>query len=244
MSLNSYAVWRLIPLISANGKQQMAIDSWLLKQHRENNHPPCLRFYTWNPPAISVGVSQKRHIPQHWQKIIYQNQPLQIVKRPTGGRGVLHQGDLTYSVITSSSQGSVEEIYQEISQFLILGWQKLGVSLHLGKPKQQYLHSPNCFSLATNADLTDIEGNKFIGSAQLRQGKHILQHGSMLLRCDRTLYEQVFNSSPPQLKIPQDLALPQIVNGLVEAAAEYFQCRFQIQPLSAEEIRQIGRTRE
>jgi len=239
MPLNPSPVWRLIPLLGTNGELQMAIDSWLLKQHRENNHPPCLRFYTWNPPAISVGVSQKRHIPNHWQNIVYNGQPLQIVKRPTGGRGVLHQGDLTYSVITSYSQGSVEEIYREISQFLITGWEKLGVSLHLGKPKQQYLQSANCFSLATNADLTDSEGNKFIGSAQLRQGKYILQHGSMLWRCDRALYQQVFNSPPPQAKIPEDLSLPQIVNTLVKAAEDCFQCRFEIQPLSAEEIKEL-----
>lgn len=249
MFLNQKPIWRLIPLFCASGKLQMAIDLWLLKQHKEKNHPPSLRFYTWNPPAISIGVSQKRHIPPHWQNLTYENQPLEIVKRPTGGRGVLHQGDLTYSVVTSYSQGTVTETYEEICQFLILGWKKLGLSLHLGKPKQKYLNSANCFSLATNADLMDDKGNKFIGSAQLRQGKYILQHGSMMLKCDRTtslgdctLYEQVFNSSPPQINIPSGLILPKIVNVLVEAAAECFQCRFEIQPLSVEEITEITET--
>lgn len=196
-----------------------------------------------------LGLAKKRHIPPHWQNLTYENQPLEIVKRPTGGRGVLHQGDLTYSVVTSYSQGTVTETYEEICQFLILGWKKLGLSLHLGKPKQKYLNSANCFSLATNADLMDDKGNKFIGSAQLRQGKYILQHGSMMLKCDRTtslgdctLYEQVFNSSPPQINIPSGLILPKIVNVLVEAAAECFQCRFEIQPLSVEEITEITET--
>lgn len=239
MPLNVYPVWRFIPLLDASGELQMAIDSWLLKQHREKNHPPCLRFYTWNPPAISLGVSQKRHIPNHWYNIDYHGQLLQVVKRPSGGRGVLHQGDLTYSVITSCSQGSVAEIYGEISQFLITGWQELGVSLSLGKPKQPYLQSANCFSLATNADLIDSEGNKFIGSAQLRQGNFVLQHGSMLLRCDRTLYQKVFNSSPPLVKIPEDLLLSEIVETLVKAAGDCFQCDFEIQPLSAREIEEV-----
>ncbi|WP_330202694.1 biotin/lipoate A/B protein ligase family protein [Cyanobacterium sp. Dongsha4] len=249
MFLNQKPVWRLIPLFCASGKLQMAIDLWLLQQHKEKNTTPSLRFYTWNPPAISIGVSQKKHIPSHWQNLTYENQPLEIVKRPTGGRGVLHLGDLTYSVVTSYSQGTVIETYEEICQFLILGWEKLGLSLHLGKPKQKYLNSANCFSLATNADLMDDEGNKFIGSAQLRQGKYLLQHGSMMVKCDRTapltyrtLYEQVFNSSPPQINIPSGLIMPKIVNVLVEAAAECFQCHFEIQPLSVEEITEITET--
>ncbi|HSM82971.1 MAG TPA: lipoate--protein ligase family protein, partial [Nodosilinea sp.] len=89
--------WRLIPPIAAPGAVQMAIDTWLLDQHQRHGHPPTLRFYTWSPAAISLGVSQRQQIPEHWRGLRWQGQPVDLVQRPTGGRGVLHQGDLTYS---------------------------------------------------------------------------------------------------------------------------------------------------
>ena len=233
--------WRLIPLISVEGKLQMAIDSWLLNQHQNYGHPPTLRFYTWNPAAISLGVSQKHHFPHHWQNIKHNGRLIDLVKRPSGGRGVLHQGDLTYSLITSHCEGNLDEVYRYLCQFLILGWQKLGIDLHFGRPERQYLKSANCFSLATNADLVDSEGNKFIGSAQLRKGKYVLQHGSMVLNPDAHLYRQVFNCPPPQpnINIDRNLSLEKIIDALTESAKECFNCEFFTQPLSSEELQQI-----
>ncbi|MGI0481733.1 lipoyl protein ligase domain-containing protein [Geminocystis sp. CENA526] len=227
--------WRLIPLMEADGALHMTIDRWLLMQHEKYNHPPTLRFYTWNPPAISLGVSQKRHFPSHWHNIIYQGKPLDLVKRPSGGRGVLHQGDLTYMVVTSDLQGNLDQVYRQICQFLIRGWHKLGVDLDFGQPDKQYLQSANCFKLATNADLIDRNGNKFIGSSQLKKGKFVLQHGSMVLNPDIVLFQKVFNTMPPRPEIPV-LSLGSIVSVLTESAGEYFNCQFEIQPLTSEEI--------
>ncbi|HEY9649888.1 MAG TPA: lipoate--protein ligase family protein, partial [Coleofasciculaceae cyanobacterium] len=78
----------------------MAIDQWLLEQHRIGNHPPVVRFYTWASPTISLGYHQRRW-PVFWQQLTWQGIPLDLVRRPTGGRAVLHQGDLTYMVVTS-----------------------------------------------------------------------------------------------------------------------------------------------
>lgn len=231
--------WRFIPLISAEGKLQMAIDSWLLNQHQHHDHPACLRFYIWNPTAISLGVSQKHHFPPHWQNISHNGQLIDLVKRPSGGRGVLHQGDLTYSIVTSNCEGNLDQVYRYLCQFLILGWQKLGVDLHFGQPERQYLKSANCFSLATNADLVDHKGDKFIGSAQLRRGKYVLQHGSMILNPDRHLYQQVFNCTAPQAIVDRHLSLDQIINALKDSAQECFDCNLVTQPLSPEELQQI-----
>ncbi|BAQ62284.1 lipoate-protein ligase A [Geminocystis sp. NIES-3708] len=231
--------WRFIPLIEGHGKLQMAIDEWLLKQHQHHNHPPTLRFYTWNPVAISLGISQKHHFPNHWQNITYQGKSLDLVKRPSGGRGVLHQGDLTYAVITSNLEGNLDQVYRQICQFLILGWKELGIKLYFGEPKKLYLNSPNCFKLATNADLVNSHGHKFIGSAQLKKAKFILQHGSMMLKPDLKLFEKVFNSLPPQSIIPESLSLDEIINTLTKAAEKCFNCQFVIQPLSEEEMKEI-----
>ncbi len=237
---NKHSTWRLIPLLHANGELQMSIDNWLLDQHLHHNHPPTLRFYTWNPPAISLGVSQKRRFPTHWQNIHHHGQLIDIVERPSGGRGVLHQGDLTYTIVTSGCEGNLDQVYRYLCQFLILGWQKLGVNLHFGQPQRQYLKSNNCFALATNADLVDNRGNKFIGSAQLKKGKYILQHGSMVLNPDRDLYQKVFPSSKMTFsQINHNLSIETIVNTLVETATEYFNCELVSQPLQVQELEQI-----
>ncbi|MBE9222104.1 lipoate--protein ligase family protein [Cyanobacterium stanieri LEGE 03274] len=231
--------WRFIPLLNLSGKEQMAIDQWLLTQHQKCNHPPILRFYTWNQPTISLGFSQRKKYPPHWDNLQWQGKLIDIVKRPSGGRAVLHQGDLTYAVITSQFEGNLDEVYRQISQFLILGWQKLGINLSFGKPQRQYLKSSNCFALSTNADLIDDGGNKFIGSAQLKKGKFTLQHGSMLLEPQSELFEQVFHCLPPKQILSQIPSLNHIINTLLRAAEECFECEFIHQPLSAEEWRLI-----
>jgi lipoate-protein ligase A len=233
-----------LPVLDAPGAVQMAIDQWLLEQHRNHGHPPTLRFYTWNPPAISLGISQRRKFPEHWQHLTWRGQPVALVQRPSGGRGVLHQGDLTYAVVTSHIPGNLDQVYRAICQFLIEGWKSLGVALQFGQPDQQYLRSQNCFGLATNADLVDPQGNKFIGSAQLKQGKYTLQHGTMLLQPDPDLFQRVFHCSPPnpvyrQGGLISDLSVSDIAKALTAAAESCFHCRFVEQPLTPTEWQAI-----
>jgi lipoate---protein ligase len=227
--------WRLLPLIEASGQIQMAIDRWLLQQHQQGNHPPCLRFYTWSPVAISLGYHQ-RHYPDRWNELQWQGQKIDLVRRPTGGRAVLHQGDLTYMVVTSGLRGSRMQVYEAICQFLIAGWRSLGLELYYGQAGRGYIHNPNCFGTATQADLIDCNGNKRIGSAQLKRGDMILQHGSMVLYPDSDLFEQVFQEeAPPTLNLSSSLFLNQIINALTQAASEHFQVEWELQPLSTEE---------
>lgn len=231
--------WRFIPLLSAPGNLQMAIDKWLLSQHQHHNYPSILRFYEWHPVAISLGVSQKKSYPGHWHDLQWQGKSIDIVQRPSGGRGVLHQGDLTYSVISSQFEGNLDEVYRQISQFLIVGWGNLGLDLHFGAPHRQYLKSANCFALSTNADLVDSQGNKFIGSAQLKQGKFVLQHGSMVLEPDLELYQQVFGGGFTPYKRVNLPSCEEIMASLKGAAQLCFNCEFDCQPLTDEEMMMI-----
>ena len=184
-------VWRLIPILAASGSVQMAIDRWLLVQHESGKCLPTLRFYTWSPPAISLGYHQRQY-PEFWQNLIWKGQKLDLVRRPTGGRAVLHQGDLTYSVVTSGIRGNTIEIYTKICEFLIQGWRSLGIELYYGQAGRGYIHNPNCFGTATGADLVLADGSKLIGSAQLRKGGAVLQHGSIRLNPDVDLFIKVF----------------------------------------------------
>ena len=221
----------------------MAIDNWLLEKHRQQKSPPTLRFYTWNRAAISLGYHQKEY-PSHWQKLTWQKEPLEIIPRPTGGRAVLHQGDLTYAVITSAKRGRRLEVYQQLCQFLIVGWRSLGVELEYGKSTKEYVRHQNCFATATSADLITATGKKVIGSAQLRRGKAILQHGSMMLSTSPDLFTQVFaQSSPCNLLelIPgsQEQSIARIIEALTQAASLCFKIKLIEQPLSKSEWQDI-----
>ena len=235
---NERATWRLIPFLDASGEVQMAIDNWLLEQHRQGKHPPTLRFYTWTPGAISLGYHQQDY-PQFWQHL-----SLNIVRRPTGGRAVLHQGDLTYAVITSAIPGKRGEVYRYICQFLLDGWRSLGVKLSYGNASREYVNKHNCFATATNADLVTENGYKAIGSAQLRRRKAVLQHGSMNIEDNSALFIKIFNEPPPKnlltdISSSENRTVSHIVETLTEAAKDWFKINLVLQPLSPEEWQDI-----
>lgn len=232
----------------------MAIDRWLLEQHVLGLHPPVLRFYTWEPIAISLGYHQ-RQIPDAWAKLTWQGNRVELVRRPSGGRAVLHQGDLTYAVITSAMPIRRIEAYERLCKFLIAGWRSLGVTLNYGTVRRGYIHNPSCFGSATGADLVMPDGTKLIGSAQFRRGDAILQHGSMRLCPDPDLFKRVFDVPLEPLQLPWELgfsldhtqllpAITSIVDALTIAACECFGIHLVIQPLSEQERTAITETLE
>lgn len=236
----SKQVWRLIPLLEAAGNVQMAIDRWLLEQHQSGKHPPTLRFYTWSPAAISLGYHQRQY-PEFWQNLIWQGERLDVVRRPTGGRAVLHQGDLTYTVVTSGLNGDRLQAYQKICEFLIQGWRSLGLELQYGTAGRGYIHNPNCFGTATGADLILPNGAKLIGSAQLRRAGVILQHGSIRLNQDVELFTQIFGAASwTRVQLPENLSVEKIITALTAAASDCFEIELVVQPLSQREWQDLN----
>jgi len=235
MSVAGERHWRYIPAIATTGALQMAIDTWLW-YHSDR---PCLRFYTWQPAAISLGYHQ-RDLPDHWRSLVWRGQPLSLVRRPTGGRAVLHQGDLTYSIVAWGLGRSRRQVYQHLCQFLIQGWATLGYSLHFGSDVVlPYSQQPaNCFACATPTDITLAGGEKIIGSAQGWRGDRLLQHGSILLQPDPSLWQQVFGSTPPSLALPP---LENVQAALLNAFAEQWQVSLTPEPLTPAEWQEIKR---
>lgn len=220
--------------MEASGAEHMAIDSWLLDQHVKGLQPPSLRFYTWKAPTISLGYHQ-RQFPDHWNNLYYNGQPIELVRRPTGGRAVLHQGDLTYALVTSGLTGSRREIYRQLCQFLIEGWKELGIQLSFGGAGRDYIKNPSCFGTATSADLVMDDGYKLIGSAQVYRDGCVLQHGSIRLRPDSELFNSVFGealSLPTLIDITRINGLNRISSALIEAASQHFQIEFETQKLN------------
>ncbi|ALF53925.1 biotin--protein ligase [Nostoc piscinale CENA21] len=236
--MSNKQVWRLIPFLEASGNLQMAIDKWLVEQHHLRKHPPTLRFYTWSPAAISLGYHQRQY-PPAWENLTWQGKKLDLVRRPTGGRAVLHQGDLTYAVITSGLTGNRLQAYTKICEFLIQGWRSLGVELSYGTSGRGYIHNPNCFGTATGADLILPNGAKLIGSAQLKRGDVILQHGSIRLQPDAELFAKVFGTeSFNNVYLPY--SHEQIITALIAAAKDCFDMEIEVQQLSEWELQEIS----
>ncbi|WP_017713961.1 lipoate--protein ligase family protein [Prochlorothrix hollandica] len=231
--------WRLIPPLALSGAMQMALDHWLLSQHRQGHQPPSLRFYTWDPPALSLGYHQQRW-PSTWRSLTAPGQSLDLVRRPSGGRAVLHQGDLTYGLVTSGLGVGRSAAYGHLCQFLIQGWANLGIPLHYGQPHRDYGRNPHCFATATEADLLLEDGTKFIGSAQLWQGDAVLQHGSLALGLGGapSLFRPVFGQPWPVSSCrdrAQAWGQDVIIASLTTAASQVFGITLLPQPLTATE---------
>jgi lipoate-protein ligase A len=169
----------------------MAVDEAILEAHRQGMSSPTLRLYAFEPAAISFGQNQKIS-----EEIIRraQDRCFDIVRRPTGGRAVLHANELTYSFVASGEYGglspSVSGAYKEICRGLQSAFELLGVPLELGGSNVAYKQFQDCFHATTNSDL-HVGGKKMIGSAQLRRRDAVLQHGSILLSQEQTLMAEI-----------------------------------------------------
>lgn len=186
----------------------MAVDEAILQLHAEGKVPPTVRFYTWSPATLSIGYFQKALKEINLEEV--HKHGLGFVRRPTGGRAVLHDKELTYSVIVSEQHpkmpSSVTEAYKIISMGLLHGFQNLGlraemVSLASEEEKEKYSSpgSSACFDSPSWYELV-VEGKKVAGSAQTRQKGVILQHGSILLDMDVELLFSLLNFSSDRLK--------------------------------------------
>ncbi|MCO4850183.1 octanoyltransferase LipM [Bacillus vallismortis] len=184
--------WRFIDSGNANPAFNMALDEALLYWHSEKKIPPVIRFYGWNPATLSVGYFQNIKKEINFEAV--HKYRLGFVRRPTGGRGVLHDQELTYSVIVSEEHpempATVTEAYRVISEGILQGFRNLGLDAYFAIPRtekeKESLKNPRssvCFDAPSWYELV-VEGRKVAGSAQTRQKGVILQHGSILLDLD------------------------------------------------------------
>lgn len=189
--------WRFIHTGDRSPADNMAIDEAILNEISEGNSGPTVRFYGWNPATLSIGYFQKAIQEIDLERVAEEG--LGFVRRPTGGRAVLHDKELTYSIIVREDYpgipASVTEAYRVLSEGLLLGFRKLGlnaemVQLATEEDQKQYatLGSAACFDSPSWYELV-VEGRKVAGSAQVRNKGVLLQHGSILLDMDT---EQLF----------------------------------------------------
>lgn len=179
--------WYFVDSGHCSPAMNMALDEALMNWHRQGMIPPVLRFYGWQPAGLSVGYFQKVKGKIDLEGI--QKYGYELVRRQTGGRAVLHDNELTYSVIVSENHqdmpASVKEAYLIISRGLLEGFTNLGIQAEFAVPegKLDVAGSAVCFEEPSWYELI-VEGKKAAGSAQTRKKGIILQHGSIPIDVD------------------------------------------------------------
>lgn len=182
--------WRFVRTDACSAAENMAVDEAIMTACSEGKVPPTLRFYTWEPATLSIGYFQKAQEEVDFDAL--NQRKLGFVRRPTGGRAVLHDQELTYSMIVPESYPglpmNVTEAYRVLSIGLLEGFRKLGLDAKMARLDEEgtkfaAASSAACFDSPSWYELV-VEGRKVAGSAQMRQQGVVLQHGSILLEHD------------------------------------------------------------
>jgi len=162
------------------GEANMARDAELLERHRAGDDP-VLRLYRWDPPAVTIGYNQD---PGDFDAAAVAAAGYGLVRRPTGGRAILHAEELTYAVVGTSPGpifgNSLHSTYMKINEALLAFLRELGIEADVseGEPREE-MRGLVCFKSAGRHEV-HVGGRKIIGSAQRRRGDVFLQHGSIL----------------------------------------------------------------
>ena len=172
--------WRYLDTGALPGALNMAVDQAVLGFHANGKSPPTLRLYRWSPPAVSLGYCQKRH---NLDLAACRGLGIEVVRRPSGGRAVLHLGDLTYAVIAGTADGipsAVTAAYRLICDGLLQGFRLLGINARMGRGVIKPPPHEICFLRGALGSIEYLE-RKFVGSAQTWHASSMLQHGSVIL---------------------------------------------------------------
>ena len=197
------SLWFYFSDTSRTAAENMAWDELLFSKAEEIPGFTCLRFYGWKLPTLSFGRSQR------WQRV-YDPAELEriggeMVRRPTGGKAVLHWGELTYAVASSESRflenPSVHATYTLLSSALLRGLLHLGLRAEMvGKDPRGIVKTDlPCFSYPTRDEIV-LENLKIIGSAQKRSKFAFLQHGSIPVEDHRADYARLTRVEPSLLE--------------------------------------------
>jgi lipoate-protein ligase A len=174
-------IWRFLDTGALSPACNMAIDRALLAIHANGKSPPTLRLYQWRPPAVSLGYFQKRH---DLDLEACRRRGYEVVRRPTGGRAVLHLEDLTYAVIAGTAEGmpsAVTAAYHLIAQGLLHAFRLLGIEAKMGRERGDSQQKDICFLRCARGAIVHRQ-KKLVGSAQTWHASSLLQHGSIIVR--------------------------------------------------------------
>ncbi|MDT8903117.1 biotin/lipoate A/B protein ligase family protein [Anaeroselena agilis] len=217
--------WRVIDSGASSAAGNMAADEAIMLAHGAGEAPPTLRFYGWRPAAVSLGYFQRAAAEIDLDACHARG--IDVVRRLTGGRAVLHDAELTYSVVVREDfpgvPPTITGAYRWFSGGLLDGLKRLGVEAGLSIPPAAYGQgrrskhaSAACFDAPAQYELT-CAGRKLAGSAQVRKNGVILQHGSLLLRFDAAKVAAILRLPSPEARAATAAMLAGRAIGLEEA---------------------------
>lgn len=190
--------WRYIDTGPCTASFNMAADEAIAGSVRAGKQPPTLRLYGWERPSVSLGQFQ-RTADIDLQYCI--NNGIPLVRRPTGGRAILHNNELTYS-FSSRNEGlfscSLLDTYRQLSHAFKRAFEKTGLQVEIKNEHEtgrNLVRSPLCFKTTSYGEIV-FQGRKLIGSAQRRWINGFLQQGSIPYTIDDNLMEKVFRTRP------------------------------------------------
>jgi lipoate-protein ligase A len=225
--------WQLIiDQTPQRGSWNMAVDDFLFRSLGDDP-ATYLRFYRWEKPTVSIGRSQK--IEEVVDMDFCRANGIDIVRRVTGGKLVLHHREVTYSICSSDTEifsPKLVSSYRLISEALKQGLRKMGIESGLAKetPSSYSRGRLPCFSHPARDEI-ERQGKKIIGSAQKRTGKKFLQHGSIPLEKDESLlrYVSLLSEGKESIQMTslsealgRDVDFVWAVKHLTSGIAEYF----------------------
>lgn len=178
--------WRLIDTPPAPGAWNMAVDE-ALAASVAGGGAPVLRFYRWEPACLSLGRNQPAR--GRYDLAALAAAGIDVVRRPTGGRAVLHRRELTYSAAAPAALlGAPRQAYAAINRALVAGLRRLGAAVSLQPSTGARAPIPSlspCFAEPVEGEVV-AAGRKLVGSAQRVLGSVLLQHGSLPLHDDQS----------------------------------------------------------
>jgi lipoyl(octanoyl) transferase len=178
-------VWRLLGYQEKNAFENMAIDEAVFRETIKNKTSPTLRFYGWQPAAVSIGYFQD--LKNEVNLKLCRKSGVDVVRRMTGGKAVFHSNEVTYSLVAGIDEkifsSNIADTYEKISLCLARGLSELGIQARLAQSrlktaKEESLLTPCCFSVPAGNELL-VDGRKICGSAQTRTRGGFLQHGAL-----------------------------------------------------------------
>ena len=173
--------WFLLDQGPLDGSVNMAVDEFLLNRHDSR---PVLRFYQWNKATLSLGISQ--NVDRHVNSSIADQRGILVVRRLTGGKAVLHDSEITYSVTGSLDRSPFDcdllDSYREIAKAFCTAFSVLGIDAEMATRETRAARGSitSCFASPSAYEIV-VGGKKLLGSAQKRTRSRVLQHGSLLV---------------------------------------------------------------
>ncbi|MBS4179032.1 lipoate--protein ligase family protein [Lederbergia citrea] len=198
--------WGLLHTGYNDAAVNMALDEKLLDWHSEGKISPVLRFYGWSKPTLSVGHFQRVDRTIDFNAV--EKYQCQFVRRLTGGSAVLHDDELTYSLVVSEQKpyisDSIREAYFTLSKGIMAGFKELGIAVDYSIPEEHFKKNATavCFERPSDYEML-VDGKKISGHAQTRKKGVLLQHGSLPFSIDEQMLFDLFNFSSEEIRQKQ-----------------------------------------